>query len=178
MPLLMLKLVPQLPLNYCNTKFYKMNKIISLFVFFVAMSVLSAFAQDDGNGGGAVCISFGNEYVEPVSLSGDDPSIPPKPKKEFHTNSIILNQILAACDDFSALQTLLQKLQNASKITLLTMPEDGNCFVIVNKVDTKEVVAVLDRGKGKRMNLLNNQFETEEIYEGETFKKRYFLLLE
>ena len=85
---------------------------------------------------------------------------------------------MAECDNFSALQTLLQNLQNASKITLLTMPENGNCFVIVNKVDTKEVVAVLDKGKGKRMNLLNNQFETEEIYNGENFEKCYFLLLE
>lgn len=155
-----------------------MNKVLPLFIFFVIFSIISACAQDDGNGGGAVRISFGNEYVEPMSLSGDDPSIPPKPKKTFHTNSIILNQILAECDDFSALQTLLQNLQNASKITLLTVPENGNCFVIVNKVDTKEVVAVLDKGKGKRMNLLNNQFETEEIYKGENFEKCYFLLLE
>ena len=155
-----------------------MNKVLPLFIFFVIFSIISACAQDDGNGGGAVRISFGNEYVEPMSLSGDDPSIPPKPKKTFHTNSIILNQILAECDDFSALQTLLQNLQNASKITLLTVPENGNCFVIVNKVDTKEVVAVLDKGKGKRMNLLNNQFETKEIYKGENFEKCYFLLLE
>ena len=155
-----------------------MNRILSLFIFFAAISVLPAFAQNDGNGGGAVRISFGNEYVEPVSLSGDDPSIPPKPKKEYHTNSIILNQILAACDDYSALHDLLQMLQNASKITLLTMPENGDCFVIVNKIDTKEVVAVLDKGKGKRMNLLNNQFETEDNYAGENFEKYYFLLLE
>lgn len=155
-----------------------MNKVQALFVFFVAFGILSACAQDDGNGGGAVRISFGNEYVEPVSLSGDDPSIPPKPKKTFHTNSIVLNQILAECDDPSALQALLQKLQNASKITLLTMPENSNCFVIVNKINTKEVVAVLDKGKGKRMNLLNNQFETEDIYAGEGFEKIYFLLLE
>ncbi len=155
-----------------------MNKVLPLFIFFVTFGIISACAQDDGNGGGAVRISFGNEYVEPMSLSGDDPAIPPKPKKTFHTNSIILNQILAECDNFSALQTLLQNLQNASKITLLTMPENGNCFVIVNKVDTKEVVAVLDKGKGKRMNLLNNQFETEEIYNGENFEKCYFLLLE
>lgn len=155
-----------------------MNKVLPLFIFFVTFSIISACAQDDGNGGGAVRISFGNEYVEPVSLSGDDPSIPPKPKKTFHTNSIILNQILAECDDFSALQTLLQNLQNASKITLLTVPENGNCFTIVNKVDSREVVAVLDKGKGKRMNLLNNQFETEEIYKGENFEKCYFLLLE
>ena len=154
-----------------------MNKFLFLLIFFISVSV-TAFAQNDGNGGGAVRISFGNEYVEPVSLSGDDPSIPPKPKKEFHTNSIILNQILASCDDFSALQELLQKLQNTSKITLLTMPEDGNCFVIVNKIDTKEVVAVLDKGKGKRMNLLNNQFETEDNYAGENFERCYFLLLE
>ncbi len=155
-----------------------MNKVLPLFISFVTFGIISACAQDDGNGGGAVRISFGNEYVEPMSLSGDDPAIPPKPKKTFHTNSIILNQILAECDDPSALQALLQKLQNASKITLLTMPENGNCFTIVNKVDTKEVVAVLDKGKGKRMNLLNNQFETEEIYKGETFEKCYFLLLE
>ena len=155
-----------------------MNKVLPLFIFFLTFGIMFACAQNDGNGGGAVRISFGNEYVEPVSLSGDDPSIPPKPKKEFHTNSIILNQILAECDDLSALQDLLQKLQNASKITLLTMPENGNCFLIVNKVDTKEVVAVLDKGMGKRMNLLNNQFETEDIYNGENFEKCYFLLLE
>lgn len=154
-----------------------MNNFLFPLIFFISVSV-TAFAQNDGNGGGAVRISFGNEYVEPVSLSGDDPSIPPKPKKEYHTNSIILNQILSACDDYSALHDLLQKLQNASKITLLTMPENGDCFLIVNKIDTKEVVAVLDKGKGKRMNLLNNQFETEENYAGENFEKYYFLLLE
>ena len=154
-----------------------MNKFLFLLIFFISVSV-TAVAQNDGNGGGAVRISFGNEYVEPVSLSGDDPSIPPKSKKEYHTNSIILNQILAACDDYSALHDLLQKLQNASKITLLTMPENGDCFLIVNKIDTKEVVAVLDKGKGKRMNLLNNQFETEDNYAGENFEKYYFLLLE
>ena len=72
-----------------------MKKII----FFVGIIILSCdfvFSQEDG----AVRINFGTENVPiaPVIMSGDDPNIPPKPKRTFTTNSVILNQILQACD--------------------------------------------------------------------------------
>ncbi|MCQ2279476.1 MAG: hypothetical protein MJZ49_01575 [Bacteroidales bacterium] len=156
-----------------------MNKTILTFIICLCIAPMLLIAQNDGNGGGAVRISFGNDnYVEPVTLSGDDPTIPPKPKRVFHTNSLILNQILAECEDFEALTKLLDELEKTSKITLSDSSSCEDCFLIVNNSETKIVVAVLDKGKGKRMNLLNNQFETETMYEGDAFEKRWFSLSE
>lgn len=156
-----------------------MNKSILTLIICLCIAPMFLLAQNDGNGGGAVRISFGNDnYVEPVTLSGDDPAVPPKPKRVFHTNSLILNQILAECEDFEALTNLLDELEKTSKITLSDGVDCGDCFLIVNNSETKNVVAVLDKGKGKRMNLLNNQFETETIYEGVGFEKRWFSLSE
>lgn len=156
-----------------------MNKTILTFIICLCLAPMLVMAQNDGNGGGAIRISFGNDnYVEPVTLSGDDPAVPPKPKRVFHTNSLVLNQILAECEDYKALTELLDELEKTSKISLSDGSECGNCFLIVNNFETKIVVAVLDKGKGKRMNLLNNQFETETIYEGDAFEKRWFSLSE
>ena len=150
--------------------------VIAILVFF---SVSAAVAQEDGNGGGAVRISFGNgDVVEPITLSGDDPAVPSKPKPVFHTNSMVLNQILADCDEFEHVRQTLAQLQSSGQISL---PEDADCpdcFLIVNNFSTGMVVAVLDKGKGKRMNLLNNQFETDAMYEGDEFKKLRFSLVE
>ena len=151
-------------------------KIIVTFIF--CCLITAALAQNDGNGGGAVRISFGNEYVEPVSLSGNDPNIPPKPQREFHTNSPILNQILANCDDFSNLQSTLLNFQDNDKILLFEDIPQTKFFTIVYNLFDKNVVAVLDKGSGKRMNLLNNQFETDDIYPDAEFGKMRFVINE
>lgn len=149
--------------------------LLSVIFLFTA----SLFAQNDGNGGGAVRISFGNdEHVEPVTLSGDAPAIPPKPKAVFHTNSIVLNQILAECEEVEALQTTLDLLQKSSKISISTEENCPDCFTIVINSENHKIIAVLDKGKGKRMNLLNNQFETDAMYEDAKFEKMRFLLME
>lgn len=106
-----------------------MNKTILTFIICLCLAPMLVMAQNDGNGGGAVRISFGNDnYVEPVTLSGDDPAVPPKPKRVFHTNSLVLNQILAECEDYKALTELLGELEKTSKIALSDGSECGNCF--------------------------------------------------
>lgn len=156
-----------------------MNRIILTLVISLCISPIFLMAQDDGNGAGAVRISFGDgNYIEPTTLSGDDPAVPPKPKRVFHTNSIILNQILAEYEDFESLMKKISDFEKASKIILSDGTDCSDCFLIVNNFETKKVVAVFDKGKGKRMNLLNNQFETEAMYEGELYEKRWFSISE
>lgn len=153
-----------------------MNKLL-LPLLFICLS-LTAFAQNDGNGGGGVRISFGNEYVEPQTLSGDDPAIPPKPKREFHTNSLILNQILSNCDDFEAMQATLEKFKASNRILLFEELPETKVFSIVYDFESKTVVSVFDKGNGKRMNLLNNQFETDDMYPNSEFGRIWFSIEE
>ncbi len=136
------------------------------------MMLYAGFAQsNDGNGGGAVRIGFGSdsEYVEPRTLSGDDPAVPPKPHRTFHTNSVTLNKILDATWDFEEMNKVLEKLKSSQKVVVSEDGECGACFAIVYNFSTKEVVAVMDKGSGKRMNLLSNKFETNDLYDNESF---------
>lgn len=158
-----------------------MRKNLILFLNFWLMMFCAGFAQsNDGNGGGAVRISFGSgsEYVEPRTLSGDDPAVPPKPHRTFHTNSVNLNKILEATWDFEAMQNVLEKLKSSQKVVVSEGAECAACFTIVYNLETKEVVAVMDKGSGKRMNLLSNKFETNDLYVEESFGKILFELNE
>ncbi|MBO4644908.1 MAG: hypothetical protein J5642_00140 [Bacteroidales bacterium] len=152
-------------------------KRITLIVSLLLSSIGFLSAQNE-NGG--VRISFGSdmENVEPRTLSGDDPSVPAKPKRQFFTNSITLNKILSDCDDYETLKKTLDQLQESSIVTVTMNANGTDCFTIVYNSSEKKVVAVLDKGKGKRMNLLNNQFETEDAYQGESYEKIYFSIEE
>lgn len=153
-----------------------MKKILFLLAFLMVGSPLFCLAQsNDGNGGGAVRIQFGGgDYVAPRTLSGDDPAMPPKPKKTYNTNSIVLNQILESTDDFELFNTTLENFQKIGKVMLSEEENCSTCFMVVYNLDSKNIVAVMDKGNGKRMNLLSNKFETNDLYSGENFGKIRF----
>lgn len=155
-----------------------MRKQIALFIsLFFGFATASLAQSNNGNGGG-VRISFGNdaEYVEPKTLSGDDPAVPPMPKRTFNTNSILLNQLLEASDNFDRFNQTLEKFQNNQKLTLESGDNCRSCFLAVYNIATKEIVAVLDKGTGKRVNLLNNKFETNDLYSSDAYGKIWFQL--
>ena len=153
-----------------------MKKILFLLAFLMVCGPVFCFAQaDDGNGGGAVRINFGGgNHVEPQTLSGDDPAIPPKPKKTYNTNSIILNKILESADDFELFNATLENFQNSGKVMLGGAENCRTCFMVVYNLSSKNIVAVMDKGTGKRMNLLSNKFETNDLYPSEEFGKIWF----
>jgi hypothetical protein len=149
---------------------------IALFICSFFLPVVSA---QNENGGVRISFGDGSEYSEPRTLSGDDPAVPPKPKRTFSTNSIVLNQILQSCDEsFDAFNKTFEKLQKMEKITLGTEDNPRENFTIVYNFETKEIVAVLDKGTGKKMNLLTNQFVTDENFTNEIYQKIYFLINE
>ena len=154
------------------------NRIFTALSLLAIVSFSTLSAQNE-NGG--VRISFGsdNEYTEPRTLSGDDPAIPAKPKRTFSTNSIVLNQILQSCDEgFESFNTTIEKLRKMEKVTVVEQGFSKEIFTVVYNSDTQKIVAVFDKGTGKRMNLLTNQFETDEIFASEIYKKIYFLINE
>ncbi len=151
-------------------------KLLCISVLLICVSFVSA-----QNENGGVRISFGNdaEYVEPKTLSGDDPAVPAKPKRHFSTNSIILNQILESCDEgYESFNTTFEKLQNRGKVVLGNDDNHADCFAVVYNLESKKIVAVMDKGFGKRMNLLDNQFEKDDLYPQETFGRIFFLIEE
>lgn len=154
------------------------TRILVIATLSVMLYLPSTVAQNE-NGGARISFGEGNEFVEPRTLSGDDPAVPQKPKRTFSTNSIILNQILQSCDEgFDSFNKIFKKLQEIEKITLGTEDNSRECFSVVYNFDTSEIKAVMDKGTGKRMNLLNNQFETDEKYPSDVYKKIYFLINE
>lgn len=166
-------------LSIQNTKEMKHKDLIftiSLIIFTFFFS--NATAQNESGG---VRIRFGNdgEYAEPQTLSGDNLAIPVKPKRTFSTNSIVLNQILQSCDEgYDSLSNTMEKLRKMEKVTVAEQGFSKDVFTIVYNSDTHEIVAVLDKGTGKKMNLLTNQFETDEKFAIDIYLKIYFLINE
>ena len=155
------------------------DRRISVALALVGILFVSTLSAQNENGG--VRISFGNdsEYTEPRTLSGDDPAMPSKPKRTFSTNSIILNQILQSCDEsLESFNTTFEKLRKMEKVTMAEKGFSKEIFTVVYNSDNQEIVAVFDKGTGKRMNLLTNQFETDEKFANEIYKKIYFLINE
>lgn len=138
-------------------------------LLFLFSSISICLAQEDNDRNGGVRISFGNDYVEPQTFSGDDPNIPPKPKRTFSTNSIILNQILQECEDFESLTTTMGKFQNSGQITIIEQEECADCFTIYYLKEGNIVEAVMDKGSGKRANLIENQFITTDKFTSDTY---------
>ena len=153
-----------------------MKYIVTLLFLFSSFSF--CLAQEDNDRNGGVRISFGNEYVEPQTFSGDDPNIPPKPKRTFSTNSIILNQILQECENFESLITTMEKFQNSGQITIIEKEECADCFTIYYLKEGNTVEAVMDKGNGKRANLLDNQFITTDKFTSKTYEAIRFQINE
>ena len=51
-------------------------------------------------------------------------------------------------------------------------------FMVVYITDTKEIVALMDKGTDKRCNLLTNQFESNDLYSDEKYSKVWFRIEE
>ena len=155
-----------------------MKRYLVIFIPLFFFSNYFCYAQSgNDNPNGGVRISFGNDnYVTPTTLSGDDPAIPPKPKRTFNTNSITLNLILQDADTFENVSKTLDALLENERITMGGGETCRTCFVIVYNLDTGDIPAVLDKGTGKRINLLTNQSEDLEAYPKETFGRIWFEL--
>ncbi|MCK9339096.1 MAG: hypothetical protein PHQ33_06565 [Bacteroidales bacterium] len=159
----------------------KIGTIISLigFCIFLMGNLHAQEPQQPENGHGGVSIGFGNGG-EAVTLPGNSPNIPPKPKKNFYTNSLVLNQILGNYDNQA---TFLQNLDQLKEKGIVdygewaTAPDLSACFVVVIN-QAEEIIAVLDKGGEKRINLLNNQFETLTQYAHTDYVKYWLIIQE
>lgn len=151
--------------------------IITLFIsIFLCVNIISA--QEENNNG-AFRISIGGDYVEPHTLAGDDPNIPPKPKRQFNTNSIFLNQILNSCENYEDYEKTMALFTKMQRVFYADSTADlKQYFMVVYITDTKEIVALMDKGTGKRCNLLTNQFETNDLYSDEKYSKVWFRIEE
>ena len=157
-----------------------MKKLFSVIVGFIILGSLShsTYAQEENNNG-AFRISIGGEYVEPYSLPGNDPNIPPKPKRQFNTNSIFLNQILNSCETYETFEETMERFQKMNRVFYSEdQSNTKDFFTVVYMKETKEIVAVMDKGSGKRCNLLTNQFETDDLYQDEKYAKIWFKIEE
>lgn len=165
-------------------KIFSMQKTstISLISFFMIIMMTCAFGQEPQrpeHGHGAVSIGIGSGS-DAVTMPGNSPNIPPKPRKTFSTNSIVLNQILSNYDDYANFMQSLAALKAKGLVDYGEFSTAGNLaesFILITDKQ-QNIISVLDKGAEKRMNLLNNGFETLSQYADDGYSKTWFVVIE
>ena len=72
----------------------------------------------------------------------------------------------------------MEKFQNSGQITIIEKEECTDCFTIYYLKEGNTVEAVMDKGNGKRANLLDNQFITTDKFTSKTYEAIRFQINE
>ena len=120
-------------------------------------SVVSVVAEDGGKK--AVC--------EVTVKAKPAPELPPTPAPEVVIPELC--QKLIATKNFDGLMAFLKKEKAANKLmwgNANRLQRHELCYIVALDRVTKEIVAVLDKGKAERMNFMNKKMEHARIYRG------------